>query len=381
LLIVAFPSLGSTQTAQNVEVDPVTCWWRATVAAVRVGEPFSVLLTCSALETDAARAVIDRSRLGAAAVQFPPYEVVSGSETADYLTTGRRFMQYEYSLRLIAEDAFGADVPISGMEVAYRLESHVEQDASVQGREQTYQLPALPMRVTSLVPDNATHIRELSVPTLGEIAAREFRGRMLRIVALILFAVAGLTLVVATVRWARQGKTGTVVAARPLLANRAVLAGARRELRTLQQETRGAGWNAETVSRALAAARIVASYLSGSPVVQRSSVDTSSPGALMLHAGWPSKRRVAVSGSVTTQEAGSALALDPTSADLNTAIGRLTTARYGRSPSYEAAPLDDALDSVMRAADRAAARHTRVAEAVSSMRQSMRAWRPRAWAR
>ena len=27
--------------AQNVEVDPVTCWWRTTSSSVRMGEPFS----------------------------------------------------------------------------------------------------------------------------------------------------------------------------------------------------------------------------------------------------------------------------------------------------------------------------------------------------
>ena len=65
---------------QNVEVDPVTCWWRTSASSVRVGEPFPIVLTCSVLETDAARAVIDRSRLGTAAVQFPPYEVIGGSQ-------------------------------------------------------------------------------------------------------------------------------------------------------------------------------------------------------------------------------------------------------------------------------------------------------------
>ena len=49
--------------------------------SVRVGETFPIVLTCSVLETEAARAVIDRSRLGSAAVQFPPYEVVGGSQS------------------------------------------------------------------------------------------------------------------------------------------------------------------------------------------------------------------------------------------------------------------------------------------------------------
>ena len=125
LLAVPFTAQAQSQT-QNVEVEPVTCWWRAAVSSVRVGESFPVQLTCSVLETDAARAVVDRARMGSASVQFPPYEVIGGSQSADYVTAGRRFMQYEYILRLIAEEAFGRDVPITGMEVTYRIESRVQ---------------------------------------------------------------------------------------------------------------------------------------------------------------------------------------------------------------------------------------------------------------
>jgi len=36
--------------AQNVETDPIQCWWRTSAGAVRVGEAFSVVLTCAVLE-------------------------------------------------------------------------------------------------------------------------------------------------------------------------------------------------------------------------------------------------------------------------------------------------------------------------------------------
>ena len=60
----------------------------------------------------------------------------------------------------------------------------------MQGREQTYVLPPLSIRVASLVPESARHIRETSVPTLTAIGGREFRARLFRLVALILFGVA-----------------------------------------------------------------------------------------------------------------------------------------------------------------------------------------------
>lgn len=380
-LIALLPAMISAQApAQNVEVDPVTCWWRTEVTAVRVGQPFSVVLTCSVLETDAVRAVVDRSRLGSAAVQFPPYEVLSGSEGPDHVTAGRRFMQYEYMLRLVGEDTFGVDVPIAGMDVSYRIESRVQQDAAMQGREQSYELPPIPMRVASLVPDTARDIRESSVPTFAAIAARQFRARMFRVVALVLFAVAGLTVAVALVRWMRQNRSETSHAARPLLPNRAVLAGVRGELRAIQQETRGAGWSADLVTRALAAARIVASYLSNRAVVQHAADRPIVGGELLITGGWLPRRRITVSGTATAPSDGTANA-DLVTSDLDSALRQLTAARYGRSPEFDASVLGDALDSVVRAGDRVAARYTRLAEAAGSLRQSLRGWRPWAWAR
>ena len=38
--------------AQMVEVDPIRCWWRTSSGAVRLGETFSIGLTCAALEAD-----------------------------------------------------------------------------------------------------------------------------------------------------------------------------------------------------------------------------------------------------------------------------------------------------------------------------------------
>lgn len=361
--------------AQNVEVDPVQCWWRTSTASVRVGEEFAIDLTCSALETEAATAVIDRSRLGTAAVQFPPFEVTSGTQSSDHVTPGRRFMQYRYNLRLIAEDFFGSDIVIPAMAISYRIESRVQADAALQGREQTYELPALTVRVNSLVANDARHIRELAVPSLDDIAAREFRARMFRLVALLLFGIAGLTLVLALVGWFRARRADEMQAARRFVPHRTVLAGVRRELRDLQQETR-AGWSSETVARALAAGRIVASYLAGRPVAQ-TEVEQAAVGQLSYARGLLGKRRVIVSASAT----GEAVRGNPAAPDLDEALTTLTAARYGRQERYDDSALNDALASVSRAAARAAGAHTFFAELTRSAAQSLRARAPRAWAR
>jgi hypothetical protein len=377
VLPVLLGAEASAQTAQqqNVEVDPVQCWWRTSAPSVRIGEQFSLDLTCSALETDTTTAVIDRSRLGTASVQFPPFEVTGGSQSADYTTTGRRFMQYQYTLRLIGEDFFGSDVVIPAMSISYRIESRVQADSAVQGREQNYEMPALTIRINSLVANDARHIRESPVPSLNDIAAREFRARMFRLVAWILFGVAGLMLVLTVVRWYRAKRTADRAVARHLLPHRRVLAAVKRELRDIRQATR-AGWSLEMISRALAAGRIVAGYLSGGTVAQ---VETEQmrDGQLSLGGGMLGRRHVGVSASAT----GRAVRGHASAPDLDDALGVLTAARYGRLDRYDSGALDDALNSVMRAADRAASQHTWVAEIGRSMGQTLRGWAPRAWAR
>jgi hypothetical protein len=362
--------------AQNVEVDPVQCWWRTSVPSVRVGEQFTIHLTCSALETESTTAVIDRARLGTASVQFPPFEVTGGTQSADYVTAGRRFMQYHYNARLIAEDFFGSDIVLPALSISYRIESRVQPDAALQGREQTYELPALTMKINSLVANDASHIREGTVPTFDAIAAREFRARMFRLLALILFGIAVLTLAVALLGWVRQRRKQDMVAARHLLPNRTVLAGVRRELADVRRQAQGAGWSLDTVSRALAAARVVATYAAGHAVTQRE-VSEPSGGELLLSSGLLGRRRIGVSAAATPH----ALRNAATGGDLDGALTTLTAARYGRTDTYDGGALDDALSSIMRAADRVSSRHTWLAETARSIGAAVRGRAPRAWAR
>ena len=130
------------------------------------------------------------------------------------------------------------------------------------------------------------------------------------------------------------------------------------------------------VSRALATGRIVAGYLSGGTVAQ---VETEAPrsGQLSLARGLFGRHHVAVSAPAT----GRAVHGHTSAPDLDDAMSVLTAARYGRLDQYDSSSLDDALNSVMRAADRAASQHTWIAELVRSMAQTLRGWAPRAWAR
>src|SRR5215471_18163081 len=150
--LLLLTAAASSAGAQDVSTDPLQCWWRTSTGAVRIGEPFSVVLTCAVLETDAATVVVDQSRLEPSVVQFAPFEVLGGSHGADLRTDQRRFFQYEYRLRLIADGMFGKDVALPDTKISYRVQSKVGQKTSLQGRDQTYVMPAQSRRVLSLLP-------------------------------------------------------------------------------------------------------------------------------------------------------------------------------------------------------------------------------------
>jgi hypothetical protein len=117
--------------AANVEADPIRCWWRTSASAVRVGEPFRVVLTCAVVENETTTVVADQSRLDPAAMQLPPFEVIGGSRGSDLHSDQRRFFQYQYSLRLINEEMFGKDAKIPIVQINYHLESGVGASAVV----------------------------------------------------------------------------------------------------------------------------------------------------------------------------------------------------------------------------------------------------------
>src|SRR5436190_5322511 len=190
--------------AQDVQTDPLQCWWKTSAGAVRVGEPFAVVLTCAVLETDAATVVVDQSRLEHTTVQFPPFEVLGGSHGADLRTDQRRFFQYEYRLRLIAENMFGKDAALPETKISYRVQSKVGQKTAIQGRDQTYLLPAQSVRVMSLVPADASDIRDTSAETFGDIDQRAFRANLFTVIGTVLFVVAALLALLALVRVFRR---------------------------------------------------------------------------------------------------------------------------------------------------------------------------------
>ena len=154
----------------EVQSDPIKCWWKADREAVRVGERFGLVLTCAVIEAGPITVVPVLNQLEPGALSITPFEVVSGARGEDMVAPPWRYVQFDYSVRLLSDGFFGQDVMIPGVTVTYNLQTA----GGTQGRDQTYMLPALPMRILSLVPRSASDIRDASGQTFASIASPSF---------------------------------------------------------------------------------------------------------------------------------------------------------------------------------------------------------------
>jgi hypothetical protein len=373
----------------NVEADPIRCWWRTSSNAVRVGEPFSLILTCAIVENETTTVVPDQSRLDPAAMQLPPFEVVGGQREPDLRGDQRRFFQYQYKLRLINEALFGKDVHIPSVQVAYHLESKVARGESVRGRDRNYILPSESVRVLSLVPADAADIRDSPSWTFGDIEAQRFRSRVYRMVAGVLFAAAALVIVMALVRFLRRHHQPGLIGRR-IISDSAILGGVGRELSTVRRASQREGWTPELAGRALAAYRIAGSIALGRAVSQAPArgAATGHDGQLTMRGGFLWGKKVRVSGSATSEAVAAELgtgrgssahrsALEP----LQTALGRFTTALFGREPKLEETALTESLSEAPGILRRLRLENLWLVKKLRSLTQSAGELGNRAWSR
>ena len=384
--------------AQDVQTDPIQCWWRTTVGAIRIGEPFSVVLTCAIVETDAATVVVDRSRLEPTVVQFAPFEVLGGApQGADLRTDQRRFFQYEYRLRLIAENMFGKDAALPETKISYRVQSKVGKNTAIQGRDQTYLMPPQSIRVMSLVPADASDIRDTSAETFSDIDQLGFRANLFTVVGATLFVVAGLLALLAVVRVVRRYRTTTTSVERPI-TDGAILRGVGRELAAVRRErNNGGGWTPELAARALAALRVVATYAVGRRVGyqmvnphQRVQDSIVSNGTLVLRTGLVRGKPVAVSGAVTSQSIARELGRNGVAPNarrsamlesLSRALSAFTIAGYSRNGTVDDAALDEGLSTGFDALKRMRLEQTWVMKRLAMRRGGALPVETRVWSR
>lgn len=354
VLAVVGPHFSAAVIAQEMtSVAPIQCWWQSSTGAVTIGEAFDVTLTCAVLDTEAVQVVPDESRLGVASIQVAPFEILGGSHPPDAHRGPRRFFQYRYSLRLIDADSIGRDVSVRVLPIQYRVHSRVGANASLKGRDLTYLLPPLPIKVLSLVPADAADIRDGADASLGAVESLRFRTSLFQIVALSLGAIAAVVALLALLPLTRRAR-GARKTDEGRLPDRVILHHVAVELDGVKREAGIEGWTDGLTARALAALRIVAAHA----IDRASSQKPLAPGApvpegrLAAAHGWPRPVRVSVSSPVTTDDVGRAGSKLADSVSITTrhhleglqqGMAVLTAALYRQAPVRDSPVLDEAV--------------------------------------
>ena len=339
------------QPAKVLGWEPIRCWRQSTAGAVTIGESFTVVLTCAVYDSDNAQVIPDESRLGVASVQMAPFEILGGSHPPDVRRGSRRFIQYDYQLRIIGRDAIGRDVNIPALPISYRIHSRVGAAATLEGRDLEYIMPMMPIRVLSLVPADATDIRDASEASLAAVDAMRFRSSLFRMLAFTFGALAAVVAVLALVPLARTRPVAGDDRLR--VPDRAILDHAAADLAATQSRAAAEGWSEELVARALASTRVIAAAAIAQPISQKAlAADGAAPeGRLLVRHGMLRKTGASVSSAVTADEvrrAGANAKVFSTTRrqqldGLQSALSTLSNALYRKEPSREVSSLDDAV--------------------------------------
>ena len=342
-----------TRQPGDVETEPIKCFWKTDRSSIIVGERFTVVLTCGIIDTDKIKAIPDFNQLEGTTIGLQPFEVVKSVRHEDIKDGPWRYIQYEYTVRLIAEGLFEKDINLPAVKITYHIQSSAG-GGSV-GRDQTYQLPPMAMHVASLVPQKVTDIRDTTMNTFSEIENRRVRSTGEFVAAAIAFGFAVVLLGLALVRVVSRYRVRTPASER-LLGLGAVLRGCLREARRVKSDAEG-GWTTELASRALTVLRIGGAIALGRPVAQ-SIVDShvaAQEGQLALRKGLLKPRRSLVSNATTPGTIARAMGATngrPMNArteailkDLEESLAVLSAARYGRDGRLDRSALDGALEN------------------------------------
>ena len=332
--------------------EPIRCWRQSSAGAVTIGEAFTVVLTCAVYEADNAQVIPDESRLGVASIQMAPFEILGGSHPPDVRRGSRRFFQYDYQLRIISPDAIGSDVNIPPLPISYRIHSRVGAAATLEGRDLSYVMPMMPIKVLSLVPADASDIRDASPASLAAVDSLRFRSSLFWVLTLTFGALAVAMLIFALVPLGRSTAPEST-AERDRIPDRLILGRAGDELDDIKTEAAKQGWTDEQIARALGAIRLVAAAAIDHAISQKPiRADEPNPeGRLRVRRRGIRPVSATVSSPVTADDVARAAARDTTLSTtrrqqldgLRDGLSALTMARYQKQPVRDAAAFDEAI--------------------------------------
>lgn len=342
----------------EVQSDPIRCWWKTDRTAVRVGERFQLVLTCGVIETNRITVAPKIGELEGGAIQITPFEVVSSTRQDDIVVAPWRYLQFEYQVRLLNDGFFGRDVNIPALTVTYNIEAP---GGEALGRDQSYVLPPLPMKILSLVPSTAGDIRDASGQTFADIESGRFISTATFVVAVICFIFAAVFVLLAVVRVARTYRARDAKAVRPVAASTS-LRGCLRALRGLESEVAARGWSPEIARRALTALRIAGATGLGARVMQNSVARGTAEreGQLAVRTGWLGRERAMLSAPTTSHRIEAALQNGHMPSprrrvpleQIGGSLHVLSSAAYGRPQAPDAGTLDSALTEGIEAVKR-----------------------------
>ena len=317
-----------------------------------MGERFALTLTCGAVEIERNTIVVDPTQLDGGALALSPFEVVATTRHEDVVAPPRRYFQYDYTVRIVGPTFFGQDVDIPALSIKYNI---VSKAGGTEGRDQIYVLPALPLRVQSLVPGKAADIRDASRETFADREARRRRATEELVAAAVAgaFAIVLVGLAFAPLVGRYRRKVG--IASRPLPPS-TVLGACLGAISGVQAEIAREGWTPGRVVQVCAIFRVAAAVALGGTVAQ-SPAEPDAPvhaGQVPLTTGVIRKRRALISAATTLETLERALANPVTGRgagaragtldDIRLGLSVFSRSRYGRDATLDATALDDALD-------------------------------------
>lgn len=387
--------VGAAQPAETdqVQVEPLQCWRDVGSDAVRVGEPFTMRVTCAVIETAAATTVPNEVALAPETIDVSPFEVIGGQRFPDVRDGPWRYFQYQYTLRIIDEHLFGENVEVPPLELQYHIERSLDGGSALPGRELRYVLPPHPIRVVSLVPQNAEDIREPAGDTFGDADARLFRANLAGLVASALGIVAVGFLILALLRLRRAWRGNAPKSEKLSIPDSVVVRRALAELTALQNSTQEQGWNPTLVGRALAAFRLAGAAALSTPVAQEPvrSGRADREGQLTVRRGLWRPKTTALSASVTARSVAREIdhrrQLNPDDSSLGLLDGlqeafhTFTVARYTPTGAMPSDQMTSDLDRGIGAVRQLRLRTWAPVQHTTRLIESTRGWWSDVWAR
>ena len=292
--------------------------------------------------------VVDQAKLSPEAIPLSPFEVIGGGALTEAQSGDQTFFQRVYRVRILTE-TIGADVQIPSIVVSYQLDTASSAGGQARGIERRHELPALPMRVVSLVPAEAEDIREAAIDTFAAVDDAAFGASLYTTAGLVLMGVGAIGVVVALAAGFRA-RHSTDAGPGPL-GDGQILRHVGRELQDIRAARDREGWTPDLVARALVSTRVVASYVTRRPLSLRTvEAHGPLPEGVLVHRDRHGRRTV-ITSTLT------AAALHVTRGDethrtaVREALAGMTHAQYGREKPADTAPLDAGFDAVLAALD------------------------------